>query len=510
MKKLHSTKASPSSTGYPSSSSLAKAQAKRNHRPVVSPSSTGTKLEATRLSSLATKQDPHQAKLIKTLAPSHSAAQAEPAPQTFAFAATSSTQSNSNLSPWTNSRSGTVFVAQSRLLGVSPSYPTLEKLTEAQKALFARLHPDLQAQLLPYLETPDKGVSAAVTASKDISKNGSEAVSETFLPAQLIGIPSVNFHLWKPCNMRCKFCFATFEDQERRALEQQARQAGRGAHLEEAESLKVVQQLCNAGFSKITFVGGEPMLCRWLDKLIILAKLKGLTTMLVTNGTKLDDQFLESMEGFLDWITLSIDSLDEAINLQTGRYVRTAEGNQAVSRKEYFALIERIHKHKYQLKINTVVTAYNHHEDMSDFIKAAAPQRWKVFQVLPVEGQNDRNFSQLKVEDGDFAAYVARHQAKGVPIVPESNEDMKGTYVMVDPSGRFFDNTGAGYRYSDSMLDVGVAAALAGINLDADKFARRGGNYDWEAKAQAKTDTKAKRETTSKKLGKRISIRMLN
>ena len=26
-----------------------------------------------------------------------------------------------------------------------------------------------------------------------------------------IDIPTVNYHLWKPCNMRCGFCFATFE-----------------------------------------------------------------------------------------------------------------------------------------------------------------------------------------------------------------------------------------------------------------------------------------------------------
>ena len=25
-------------------------------------------------------------------------------------------------------------------------------------------------------------------------------------------ISSVNFHLWKPCNMKCRFCFATFQD----------------------------------------------------------------------------------------------------------------------------------------------------------------------------------------------------------------------------------------------------------------------------------------------------------
>ncbi len=27
-----------------------------------------------------------------------------------------------------------------------------------------------------------------------------------------IKIPSVNYHLWRPCNMRCEFCFATFQD----------------------------------------------------------------------------------------------------------------------------------------------------------------------------------------------------------------------------------------------------------------------------------------------------------
>ena len=25
-------------------------------------------------------------------------------------------------------------------------------------------------------------------------------------------VPAVNYHLWKPCTMRCDFCFATFQD----------------------------------------------------------------------------------------------------------------------------------------------------------------------------------------------------------------------------------------------------------------------------------------------------------
>lgn len=42
-----------------------------------------------------------------------------------------------------------------------------------------------------------------------------------------------------------------------------------------------------------------------------------------------------------------------------------------------------------RLKLNTVVTALNWREDMSEFVRQVQPERWKVFQVLPVGGQND-------------------------------------------------------------------------------------------------------------------------
>ena len=44
----------------------------------------------------------------------------------------------------------------------------------------------------------------------------------------------------------------------------------------------------------------------------------------------------------------------------------------------------------FRVKINTVVTRTNLMEDLSDFIVEARPERWKLLQVLPVEGQNDR------------------------------------------------------------------------------------------------------------------------
>ena len=70
-------------------------------------------------------------------------------------------------------------------------------------------------------------------------------------------IPSVNFHLWKPCNMKCRFCFATFQDIGQEALPK--------GHLPREDSLAVVEALATAGFNKINFAGGEPTLCPWLS-----------------------------------------------------------------------------------------------------------------------------------------------------------------------------------------------------------------------------------------------------
>ena len=73
-------------------------------------------------------------------------------------------------------------------------------------------------------------------------------------------IPSVNYHLWKPCNMRCDFCFATFLDIEPKALPK--------GHLGCQGSLAIVESLAQAGFRKLNFAGGEPTLCPWLPDLI--------------------------------------------------------------------------------------------------------------------------------------------------------------------------------------------------------------------------------------------------
>ncbi len=50
------------------------------------------------------------------------------------------------------------------------------------------------------------------------------------------------------------------------------------------------------------------------------------------------------------------------------------------------SLFDRLHQYGIRVKLNTVVTRLNYQEDMSAFVRRVRPERWKVFQVLPVDG----------------------------------------------------------------------------------------------------------------------------
>ena len=122
-------------------------------------------------------------------------------------------------------------------------------------------------------------------------------------------VPSVNFHLWQQCNMKCGYCFGKFVDTPIKLSK---------AHLTRNETFQIIKELANAGFTKINFAGGEPLLCTWLRDLIVLSHESGMTTSIVTNGTKLKKEWIQQLSGKLDWAALSIDSKNANTNKRLG------------------------------------------------------------------------------------------------------------------------------------------------------------------------------------------------
>lgn len=278
-------------------------------------------------------------------------------------------------------------------------------------------------------------------------------------------ITAVNFHLFKPCDSRCRFCFATFRDVR--------------GYLPLADACKLLRLLRDAGAEKITFAGGEPTLHPHIGELVAHAKTIGFVTAIVTNGSRLSE-LLNLHATSIDWVALSVDSGSEETEVALGR----GRGNYV---QRALALSDRCRELGVRVKLNSVVTSLNWLEDLSELVRRIRPERWKVFQVLRVEGENDGDVEDLLITGQQFSAFLDRHAhlaGEGYPAVAEDNDAMIDSYIMLDPLGRFYGNTGMRHVTSDPILQVGVARALQQAGFSPEKFEQRGGRYEWSPRAR--------------------------
>jgi len=240
--------------------------------------------------------------------------------------------------------------------------------------------------------------------------------------------------------------------------------------------MMLVKQLCEYGFKKINFAGGEPLLCSRLPDLIHAAKSGGMTTSVITNGSLLNEKWLKKVDKTLDWIGISIDSLKPETNKQLGRFV---PDGKIPDIEFYLDLGKLVKKYGFLLKVNTVVTSLNFKEKLHKMIRRLRPIKWKIFQVLPIIDENDAVITDLQISMSDFQEFLHNHTDLQcvTEIVPEDNEKMIGSYIMIDPSGRFFDNVLGYYRFSDPILDVGLEKALGQIEWNIEKYLQRKSRY---------------------------------
>ena len=272
-----------------------------------------------------------------------------------------------------------------------------------------------------------------------------------------MNITTASFHIIKHCNTSCKFCYATFTD------------LIPSSQLNLVECITILNKLYKAGIKKITFAGGEPMLFKNLDLVIVIAKEIGFTTSIITNGSFLTHDFLIKMQQHLDWIGISVDSLDNRTNLKTGRLSKVKD------HLDYYQMIYMIKQFKYKIKINTVVNRYNQDESLQSFINYVNPQRWKIFDTLRVDGQNHKQFDEIK--STKYNQFIDRHSHPN--MVVENNKLMTGSYLLIDSQGRLFENSKGKHSYSNSLLTNTFDECYKQINVNEEMFIKRGGEYEW-------------------------------
>jgi len=200
-------------------------------------------------------------------------------------------------------------------------------------------------------------------------------------------------------------------------------------------------------------------------------------TSIVTNGHLITPEWVAFAKGLVDQVGISVDSTD----LQTRQKMGRAHlGKFPTTNDEYAAKAEALRAAGISLKINSVITAQNFNEQVYPFIARLRPDRWKIFQALQVDGQNALSAKDVVCDDAMYTHFRTQNEHKLKPATTtifEDNDAMTGSYAMIDPYGRFFDNTLGHHQYSSPIFEGGFAKTYSEISVNHTKFKARGGEY---------------------------------
>lgn len=273
---------------------------------------------------------------------------------------------------------------------------------------------------------------------------------------------TVNYHLVDYCNYSCKYCYASFKKDRKLSLN---------------EKKIIIDKIKDfSGVRKINFAGGEPLLDKDLGDLILYAKNHGFIVSIITNGKYLTESFLDKYGKYIDIIGISCDSNCNTTMNKIGRGVN--DGVEVV--RSAYKVIDSINaKNNLSIrkKLNTVVTQYNFTENLSDILAEFDVDRWKIFQVLKIDGMNDKTFNELKTNEFEFQSFLARHSDFNDIIVSEDNQQMENSYLMINPSGYLYQNSGGSYSMSESLLETSFSSALKQVGFSTTKFFNRNAFY---------------------------------
>lgn len=284
----------------------------------------------------------------------------------------------------------------------------------------------------------------------------------------------INWHVTEACNFHCGYCYAKWQ-----------RGPQQTDLIRDPAATRALLESLHARFQsrfappRLNFAGGEPLLHpERLLTAVRLARAIGFDVSLISNGSRLTARLMAELAPELSLLGLSIDAIRPEVLAAIGRQDRAGRRVDLRMLARLVAQARRANP-SLDLKINTVVCAPNWQEDLEPLVRELSPRRWKVLRMLPVVSDD------LAVTDAQFRAFVNRHRSVSDLMSVEDADEMTGSYIMVDPSGRFFQNRegASGYDYSPPILEVGAREAFAQIGWSPVKFQTRYRRSSTEAAA---------------------------
>lgn len=236
-----------------------------------------------------------------------------------------------------------------------------------------------------------------------------------FLISRVINYPlvspdGINITLTNKCNLRCKMCFISSDSYDKES------------DLSKNEVFSIIDQAAAMGIKETILTGGEPFLRDDLFEIFEYCKLKGLRSVVTTNGTLVDKALARKIvTSHLSHIHFSVDGLEEANDFirGKGKFAKTISAIKLVN--------ELRNKHNSKLSLGIASTVMDHNlEDLPRLLSVADGLNVDVINFQPLLKNNANT-----LDRGDTIFWVSCQRLPVLDEVIKKIKSFKGKHTSV-------------------------------------------------------------------------------
>lgn len=226
---------------------------------------------------------------------------------------------------------------------------------------------------------------------------------------------SICWNITSRCNENCLFCYRIMCNKEN-TYEQ---------------NKKILNTLIKLKVDKITWTGGECLLYPYLFELMKIAHENNIKNNIITNGRNLTHNIIDEIEEFTDYITLSLDALDDDVNNNLGRGIDHG--------KHIIELLDYIQHKNIKVKLNSIVTKKNieNIKEVINIVKQYKIERWKLFKFISLRGKAIENQNEFEIDEKQYEKLIneIKKEKLECPVVECKEEEIEKKYLLINPLG---------------------------------------------------------------------------
>lgn len=268
-----------------------------------------------------------------------------------------------------------------------------------------------------------------------------------------------SWEVMSACNLSCAHCYALNEesDHDFKKIDLSRLSAlGSQKRLSIEDIEKGLNNLEKVGTRFFNIEGGEPTLRKDVERIVEMAKERGMKTVLSTHGMYLLEEkngqphLAERLRGKLDTMALSLDADNAEVN-DSIRVKPSGKPSDHFDKVvdffkwygEEFSKMTDSSPPLYSLKINTTVTQLNIdsieniRSIISEHIPKEAVVNWKIIQVHP-RGKGREAKEELGITDdefGDLIEKIKSEETEGVSVESRSYSEDTYPFLVIGFSG---------------------------------------------------------------------------